>query len=103
MRIPRKLELVRHRGGYPARGNYLTDGGELDPDGLESFLKRTFPSRKEKGQQIYSKVHLVRYADDFIITGRSQSQLVNEVLPLVERFLRERGLELSAEKTHVTQ
>ena len=39
---------------------------------------------------------------DFIITGRSQSQLVNEVLPLVEKFLRERGLELSAEKTHVT-
>jgi RNA-directed DNA polymerase len=71
-------------------------------DGLESLLKRTFPSRKEKGQQIYSKVHLVRYADDFIITGRSQSQLVNEVLPLVEKFLRERGLELSAEKTQVT-
>jgi RNA-directed DNA polymerase len=32
-------------------------------DGLESLLKRTFPSRKEKGRQIYSKVHLVRYAD----------------------------------------
>jgi hypothetical protein len=44
----------------------------------------------------------VRYADDFIITGRSQSQLVNEVLPLVEQFLCERDLELSAEKTHVT-
>jgi len=44
----------------------------------------------------------VRYADDFIITGRSQSQLVNEVLPLVEKFLRERGLELSVEKTRVT-
>jgi RNA-directed DNA polymerase len=84
-------------------------GGIISPalanwtlDGLESLLKRTFPSRKEKGQQTYSKVHLVRYADDFIITGRSQSQLVNEVLPLVEKFLRERGLELSAEKTHVT-
>jgi RNA-directed DNA polymerase len=71
-------------------------------DGLEPLLKRSFPSRKEKGHQIYSKVHPVRYADDFIITGRSQSQLVNEVLPLVEKFLRERGLELSAEKTHVT-
>jgi RNA-directed DNA polymerase len=84
-------------------------GGIISPalanwtlDGLESLLKRTFPSRKEKGRQIYSKVHLVRYADDFIITGRSQSQLVNEVLPLVESFLRERGLDLSAEKTHVT-
>jgi RNA-directed DNA polymerase len=71
-------------------------------DGLESLLKKTFPSRKEKGQQIYFKVHLVRYADDFITTGRSQSLLVNEVLPLVKQFLRERGLELSAGKTHVT-
>ena len=84
-------------------------GGIISPtlanwtlDGLEPLLKRAFPSRKEKGRQIYSKVHLVRYADDFIITGRSQSQLVNEVLQLVEKFLRERGLELSAEKTHVT-
>jgi RNA-directed DNA polymerase len=57
-------------------------GGIISPalanwtlDGLESLLKKTFPSRKEKGRQIYSKVHLVRYADDFIITGRSQSQL----------------------------
>jgi RNA-directed DNA polymerase len=71
-------------------------------DGLESLLKRTFPTRRNKGPKICSKVHLVRYADDFIITGRSQSLLVNEVLPLVEQFLRERGLELSAEKTHVT-
>ena len=39
---------------------------------------------------------------DFIITGRSQSLLVNEVQPLVEKFMRERGLELSAGKTHVT-
>ena len=57
-------------------------GGIISPtlanwtlDGLESLLKETFPSRKVKGQQIYSKVHLVRYADDFIITGRSQSLL----------------------------
>ena len=84
-------------------------GGIISPalanwtlDGLESLLKRTFPTRRNKGPKICSKVHLVRYADDFIITGRSQSQLVNEVLPLVEKFLRERGLELSAEKTHVT-
>jgi hypothetical protein len=33
-------------------------------DGLEFLLKKTFPSRKEKGKQIHSKVYLVRYADD---------------------------------------
>jgi RNA-directed DNA polymerase len=48
------------------------------------------------------KVNFVRYADDFIITGRSKEQLENEVRPMVEQFLRERGLELSPEKTCVT-
>ena len=48
-------------------------------------------------------MHLVRYADDFIITGSSHELLVNEVRPLVEAFLHERGLELSVDKTHVTR
>ncbi len=48
------------------------------------------------------KVHLVRYADDFIITGTSRVLLRGEVQPLVEHFLRKRGLELSHEKTRIT-
>src|SRR5205807_3440375 len=49
------------------------------------------------------KVHLVRYADDFIITGTSKVLLAYEVQPLVAQFLKERGLELSHEKTRITQ
>jgi len=49
-----------------------------------------------------NKVHLVRYADDFIITGTSQVLLEDEVKPLVEQFLKVRGLELSHEKTRIT-
>lgn len=41
----------------------------------------------------------MRYADDFIITGSSKQLLENEVKPLVEPFLLERGLQLSPEKT----
>jgi RNA-directed DNA polymerase len=48
------------------------------------------------------KVHLVRYADDFIITGTSQVLLEYGVKPLVEHFLSQRGLELSHEKTRIT-
>src|SRR6185503_19489135 len=44
----------------------------------------------------------VRYADDFIITGRSQEQLEKKVLPAVAAFLGERGLRLSKEKTKIT-
>jgi RNA-directed DNA polymerase len=48
------------------------------------------------------RVRLVRYADDFIITGTSKELLEEEVKPCVEAFLAERGLELSQEKTKVT-
>jgi RNA-directed DNA polymerase len=47
-------------------------------------------------------VNLVRFADDFIITSASQELLEQEVNPLVEAFMRERGLELSPEKTVLT-
>jgi RNA-directed DNA polymerase len=49
-----------------------------------------------------SKVHLVRYADDFLITGTSKELLRDQVQPLVAHFLKERGLELSHEKTRIT-
>jgi len=49
-----------------------------------------------------AKVHVVRYADDFVITGSSRELLRDEIQPLVEQFLRERGLELSVEKTRIT-
>ena len=54
----------------------------------------------EEGLQ--NKVNFVRYADDFIVTGRSKELLEERVKPVVEAFMRERGLELSEEKTSVT-
>ena len=47
-------------------------------------------------------MNVVRFADDFIITGSSYELLEQEIKPLVEQFLRERGLELSPEKTRIT-
>ena len=78
-------------------------GGVISPvlmnltlDGLEPLLAEHFPPRRGY------KVNLVRYADDFIITGKSKELLVDEVTPLITQFLKERGLELSKEKTRVT-
>jgi RNA-directed DNA polymerase len=62
-------------------------------DGLEEILKQKF-----KG----CKVNYTRYADDFVITGATKELLENEVKPEVVRFLAERGLALSCEKTVVT-
>ena len=49
-----------------------------------------------------SGVHVVRYADDFIITAHSREKLENEILPAVKLFMADRGLELSLEKTKIT-
>ena len=68
----------------------------LTLDGLETALKDRFPRHHKK------KVNMIRYADDFIITGSSKEVLEKEVKPLVENFLRERGLQLSEEKTRLT-
>lgn len=67
-------------------------------DGLEKKLREQFPKRKANN----AKVNFVRYADDFIITGYSKQLLETVVQPLVAQFLKERGLELSPEKTRIT-
>jgi RNA-directed DNA polymerase len=85
-------------------------GGIISPvlsnialDGLERRLREVFPVRgrgSERGRA--AQVHLIRYADDFIITGHSEELLRMTVKPLVESFLAERGLVLSSEKTLIT-
>jgi RNA-directed DNA polymerase len=70
-------------------------------DGLEAWLRERFGATRTQHRK--NKVHLVRYADDFIVTGTSKELLRNEVQPLVAHFLKERGLELSHEKTSITQ
>lgn len=69
-------------------------------DGLEKKLREKYPKATAKSRK--AKVNFVRYCDDFIITGSSQELLVQEVKPIVEQFLAERGLELSPEKTTIT-
>jgi RNA-directed DNA polymerase len=49
-----------------------------------------------------AKVNFVRYADDFIITSSSRELLEEKVKPLVQEFMRERGLGLSEKKTLIT-
>ena len=93
-----------------ATGEGTPQGGIISPvlanltlDGLESLLGKKFPRElKRGGKRYYQKVNMVRYADDFIITGKSRELLEQEVLPLVVSFMKERGLELSPEKTIIT-
>jgi RNA-directed DNA polymerase len=83
------------REGAPQGGNISPLLANLALDGLELIVSICGP---RKG----AKINLVRYADDFIITGADRELLQREVIPKVTAFLAERGLELSEEKSRLT-
>jgi RNA-directed DNA polymerase len=102
------------KAGYIESGSvYPTDsgaaqGGVISPllanialDGLGKILAEKFPGRIPL-KTLAHKVNYIRYADDFIITGKSKEQLEDLVLPTVKQFLQERGLSLSKAKTRIT-
>jgi len=88
--------------GTPQGGIISPTLANMTLDGIQKLLQERFKKRKVKGVEIYPKIHLVRYADDFIITGRTKEVLENEIKPLICEFLAERGLTLSEEKTKIT-
>ena len=103
-----KAGFVENRVLFPTEAG-TPQGGIISPvlanltlDGLGRLLKENFRVKIINGQRFHPKVNLVRYADDFIITGATKELLENEVRPLVEQFLRDRGLQLSPEKTCIT-
>ena len=90
--------------GTPQGGIISAVLANLTLDGLERVLHEKIPPRRriKRRAGIMPMVHLVRYADDFIITGSSKELLEEEVLPLVVDFMNKRGLELSPDKTRIT-
>jgi len=73
-------------------------------DGIEKILDTKYHSKNNKiSRRIASKyqVNVVKYADDFIVTARTR-EIAEEVKVLIGNFLKQRGLELSNEKTQIT-
>jgi RNA-directed DNA polymerase len=95
-----KHVLYPTEAGTPQGGICSPVLANMALDGLEARLREKFPERANHSYK--GKVSLIRYADDFIITGETKELLESEVKPLVEQFMRERGLELSSEKTVIT-
>jgi len=93
-------KLFPTEAGTPQGGIISPTAANRTLDGLQGLLETAFPKRTSKGQK--AKVNLVRYADDFIITGSSKELLEKEVKPMIEGFLAQRGLTLSAKKTKIT-
>jgi RNA-directed DNA polymerase len=83
-------------------------GGIISPtlanmtlDGLGELLATKNKRVNRKYEKYSPMVNMVRYADDFIITGRTKETL-EDIKPMLVEFLSERGLELSEEKTLIT-
>lgn len=104
-----KAGYMENRQLFPTDAG-TPQGGIISPvlanlvlDGMEARLNAEFErKRRINGAGHRLKVGYVRYADDFIVTGCSKELLEDEVMPIIEDFMRERGLTLSPEKTKIT-
>ena len=94
-------QLQATEAGTPQGGVISPTLANMALDGLETLLADEFGATGSRPARRH-KVHFVRYADDFVITGSSRELLEKRVKPLVEQFLTERGLRLSETKTKVT-
>jgi len=107
--VPMDREVLRQwlQAGFVEKGQLFPttagtpQGGVASPllanwtlDGLEATIKGSFGWRP--------KVHFIRYADDFVVVAETKEILESIVKPAIQKFLAERGLRLSAEKTVIT-
>lgn len=104
-----KTELGTPQGGIisPTLANFTLNG-------LEKTINQSIlPLTTSKEQRIVVKLKdgsktriasglaYVRYADDFVVLARSKYIINDLVVPAINKFLQERGLTLSPEKTKI--
>ena len=123
--VPMERRILKQwlKAGYIEQGvlfdteSGTPQGGIISPvlanmalDGVEKLLNDRFKlwrCRKGKWQWITpedkanERINLIRYADDFVVTGRSVEVLEQQVVPMIRDFLAERGLTLSEQKTQI--
>lgn len=94
-----KGRMFATEAGTPQGGIVPPVLANMTLDGMQQALIARF-GKKSTSRGSRSKVNLIRYADDLVITGASQEVLA-EAKSLIEVFLKERGLAFSDEKTRI--
>jgi RNA-directed DNA polymerase len=89
-----KEQLFPTNAGTPQGGLISPLLSNFALDGMERAVKAAAKTG--------DKVNFVRYADDFVVTGANRELLEQKVKPALTAFLKERGLELSEQKTVIT-
>jgi len=100
-----KNKLFPTEAGTPQGGIISPTLANMVLDGLEAAIYKSVNTRIRKYdgcRRNYHKIHFIRYADDFIVTGSSEDILRNVVKPVIAEFLAARGLTLSETKTKIT-
>ncbi len=82
----------------PLLANIALDGMERLFGAENSKGNYTSPSNR-RGEN--NKLNLIRYADDFVVIAPSRERIINYVLPTLQTFLKERGMELNEAKTKI--
>ena len=95
-------ELFPTEEGTPQGGIISPTLANMVLDGLQSLLENCVRKYQVNYKKIVPKIHLIRYADDFIVTAKDRETIETVILPLVRNFMAERGLTLSEEKTKIT-
>lgn len=95
------------KAGYMEKGQWFPTSKGTPQGGIVSpiLANMTLDGMQEAiGQAVRrgDKVSFIRYADDSIKTGATKEILEQKVKPALTAFLKERGLELSEQKTVVT-
>jgi len=96
-----KHHLNPTKAGTPQGGIISPILANMTLDGIELTIADKYYSGKIWKSRNPKKVNFLRYADDFIVTADSE-ETAKEIRELIEVFLKERGLELSIEKTLIT-
>jgi RNA-directed DNA polymerase len=92
--------LFESRAGTPQGGIISPVIANMALDGLEAAVHASIGISKLARRT--AKLNVIRYADDFVVTCASKEVLESCVLPAIRRFMADRGLELSEEKTRIT-
>lgn len=90
--------------GTPQGGIISPTLANITIDGMEKLIKNIYWANAKGTVSVKNnkyKVHLIKYADDFVVTA-SNKETLEVIKEMLKTLLLERGLMLSEEKTKIT-
>ena len=98
-----KAGFMEHQKFYPTEFG-CPQGSPISPTlmvmALSGLERKLLPAKRYQKER--EKINVIAYADDFIVTAATKEILEDRILPILHSALKEVGLELSMEKTKIT-